>query len=117
MANVIIFIPIVLSLLVLGAHFLRFGNMIGVTGAIVLVALLFLRKPWVARLLQLVLVFAALEWVRTLVGLVQIRVGFDQPYTRMAIILGSVAAVAVISALLFETRTMKQIYRRSPIQD
>jgi len=112
MKNTLIYLPVVLSIVVLGAHFLRFGNMIGVAGALVLIALLFVRQPWTARLVQIVLVLGALEWVRTLIELVQVRVGFGQPYTRMAIILGVVFAVTLCSALLFETRAMKRIYRR-----
>lgn len=113
MKKVSIYTPIVLSLLVLGAHFLRFGNMIGVAGAVMLIALLFLRQPWVPRVIQAVLVLGALEWLHTLYELVQIRIGFGQPFTRMAIILGAVVAVTVISAVLFETRLLKKTYRRS----
>jgi len=82
----LLYTPIVLSLVVLGAHFLRDGNSILVGTAVVLIALLFVRKPWVARLLQVVLVLGALEWLHTLYGLVQMRTALGEPYGRMLII-------------------------------
>ena len=47
--TVFLYLPIVLSLLVLGAHFLRYDNMVGVIAAIVLIGLLFLRKAQTGR--------------------------------------------------------------------
>ena len=73
--------------------------------------LLFLRRPWVARLVQVALVLGALEWARTIYQLVQMRVAHDAPFLRMAIILGAVATITAVSALLFQTRTMQRIYR------
>ena len=104
------YIPIVLSLTILGAHFMRYSNTIFVVGAVAMMALLFVRKPWVARLLQVVLVLGALEWVRTLYGLVQMRTALGEPYGRMLIILGSVAAVTALSALAFQSKVLKKTY-------
>ena len=111
MKKVLLYIPIVLSLVVMGAHFMRYGHDILVAGAVLMIALLFIRQPWVARLAQVVLALGALEWVLTLYGLIQVRAAMDQPYTRMAVILGTVAAVTLCSALLFQTKELKKIYR------
>jgi len=106
----LIFIPIVLSLVVLGAHFMRYGDDIGVIGSLVMIGLLFLRRAWVARLIQVALVLGAFEWMYTLYELVQKRVAIGAPVTRMAFILGAVAAATAGAALLFQTKTMKKIY-------
>ena len=111
MKKILCFIPIVLSLIVLGAHFLRDGNMPFVTATLILIGLLFVRQVWVARLVQAALVVGALEWLWTLYGLLQARAALDQPYTRMAIILGIVAAITFGAALLFQTPTLRRIYR------
>lgn len=105
------YFPVVLSILVLGAHFLRFGNWLGVFAALLLIVLLFLRRPWVARLMQAVLVLGALEWLRTAYELGHIRALHGQPYGRMLVILGIVAAVTICSALLFQSKTLRKIYR------
>lgn len=101
---------IVLSLVVLGAHFLRYGNAIGVSASLALIGLLFLRKAWVARLVQAALIIGALEWIHTLYELIQMRMAQGAPVARMAAILGVVIVVTIASALLFQTRTMKQMY-------
>lgn len=103
---------VALSLLVLGAHFLRYGNDIGVALSLAPIALLFVRKPWAARVVQVILVLGAIEWATTLVGLVQMRMAQGLPATRLAIILGTVIVVTAAAALLFETQTMKRIYGR-----
>jgi hypothetical protein len=107
----LLYVPIVLSLIVLGAHFLRYGNMLGVVAAFILMALLFIRKAWVARLVQVVLILGALEWLRTLFMLARSRAAEGEPFIRMAVILGVVAAVTFCSALLFQSATLKRIYR------
>ncbi len=107
----LLYIPVVLSLVALGAHFLRYGNELGVLASILLIGLLFLRRAWVARLVQVALVLGALEWLWTMVMLLQMRTVQSAPATRMVLILGAVALVAFGSALLFQTKRLKRAYR------
>ena len=111
MKKVLIYVPVVLSLVVLGAHFMRYGNAVGVVGALVLIALLIVHRPWVARLMQVVLILGALEWALTIYELVQVRAAQGQPFARMTVILGVVAAVTFCSALLFQSPTLRKTYR------
>ena len=111
MKKVLIYILVVFSLVILGAHFMRYGDSIGVLGSLVLIALLIVRRPWVVRLTQVVLIFGALEWVRTLYELVQVRAAHGQPFIRMVVILGIIVAITFCSALLFQSPTLKRIYR------
>jgi hypothetical protein len=110
--KVLVYILVVLCLLVLGAHFLRYGNAAGVAVSLATIALLFVRKQWAARIVQVILVLGAIEWARTLYELVQVRLAHGMPATRMVIILGVVITLTVASALLLETPTMKRIYRK-----
>lgn len=110
MIKAVLYAPVVLSLVVLGAHFMRYGDTIFVAGTVVLIALLFIRQPWVARLMQVVLFLGALEWLHTLYGLVRMRAALGEPYGRMLIILGSVAAVTACSALVFQSKALKSAY-------
>jgi hypothetical protein len=107
---VLLHIPVALSLVLLGAHFLRYGSFVGVFAALSVVALLFLRRPWVARVMQVVLVLGTLEWLRTMYELAHIRSLHGQPYGRMLVILGIVAVVSLCSALLFQAPALKRIY-------
>ncbi|WP_405234461.1 hypothetical protein [Lentisalinibacter salinarum] len=108
---------IVLSLAVLGAHYLRYGNVPGVATALALIGLLFVRRAWVARVVQAALVLGAVEWAHTLYELVQMRMAHGAPVARMAAIIGVVIAVTLGSVLLFQARAMKRMYglqRRDP---
>lgn len=62
-------IPVVLSLLLLAAHFLRAELTIVATACVILPALL-LRRPWSARAMQLVLVLGAVALFTALSALI-----------------------------------------------
>ena len=110
MKKVLLYVPVVLSLAVLGAHFMRYGNWIGVIGSLLVIALLFVRRPWAARVIQVVLLLGALEWAHTLYELIQIRAAHGEPFIRMAAIIGVVQIVTLLSALLFQTPVLKRVY-------
>ncbi len=110
-------LPVVVSLLLLGAHFLRSGNLVLVALALVLVGLLGVRRRWAARLVQVALVLGALEWARTLVVLVAWRSEAGRPVTRLAVILGSVTLLTVLSALVFRTERLRRVYKLDPRPD
>ena len=97
-------VPAVLSLVLLAAHLLRAGHIPLVLVALAVAGLLLVRRPWAVRLVQWVLVAGALEWLRTLLLLVEQRRLIGVPYTRMAVILGAVAAFTLASAALLKTR-------------
>jgi hypothetical protein len=100
----ILLTPVILSFVVLAAHFLRQG--LPLIPWIVLLApfLLVTRQAWATRVLQAVLVLGALEWVRTAVTLIRLRIAIGEPWGRMAIILGCVALVTAASAVALQHR-------------
>lgn len=106
-------LPVMLSLLLLGAHFYRAGWPLLTGAAVLLLFLLLLRRAWVPRLLQAVLVLGALEWLRTLYGLAAMRIAFGEPWTRLALILGGVALFTAVSGLVFRSRKLRAYYDRS----
>ncbi|MBT7190201.1 MAG: hypothetical protein HN560_11180 [Anaerolineae bacterium] len=110
-------LPVILSILVIGAHYLRSGPMALVLLAVFLPFLLFVKKAWVPRLMQLVLILGALEWVRTLLELVAERQALGEPWTRLAIILGVVALFTGGSALVFRSAALKERYELGEISN
>jgi hypothetical protein len=106
-------IPAVLSCLLLAAHFLRQGSMFLTGVSLAVPLLLFIRHRAIVRLMQVILIIAALEWVRTAVVSAEKRIDAGDPWQRMAIILGAVALWTIGSALLFETPPLRRRYRRS----
>jgi len=111
MAKVLQLLPAGLSALVLAAHFLRAGNPVLALAALSLIALMFVRRAWAARLIQFGLVLGTLEWAYTLILLVSMRRHTGRPFMRLAVILGAVAAVTASSALLFRARALRQHFR------
>jgi hypothetical protein len=103
-------VPPALSLLVLGAHFLRAGVPLLVLVALGMLALLLVRRRWAAWAAQVALVLGALEWIRTAIILTGERMSEGRPFLRMTVILGAVAAVTALSALAFRSPTLRRRY-------
>ena len=92
--------PVILSALLLGAHFFRAGLTFLALLIVLLPFVLLVKRAWVARLTQFVLVLGGIEWVRTLLVFVAERRETGQPWTRLAVILGTVALFTIGSGLL-----------------
>lgn len=104
-------LPVVLSLLVLAAHFLRAGNLILVILCLALLGLLAVPRAWAARTVQAALLLGAVEWIWTLSRLASARAEAGEPALRMSLILGTVALVTGLSALLFHTARLRRRFR------
>jgi len=104
-------LPIALSLIVLGAHFLRAGNSVMLVIVLALLALLPVRRWWAARTVQAGLIVGALEWTRTLMALARLRAEAGEPATRLVLILGGVALWTGLSAFLFQTTRLGTWFR------
>lgn len=103
-------VPVVLAALVLAAHFYRTDLGVGVAASIALIGIALVRQPWAPRVVQAGLVLGALEWLRTMATFAAIRISLGQPYVRMVVILGAVALVTALAALVFERRAMRRRY-------
>jgi hypothetical protein len=100
-----------LALLLLGAHFFRAGLVPVAAACAVLLALLFVRTPWSARVLQGALALGTLEWLRTAWVFASARAAAGLPYTRLLVILGGVALVTALAAWLLRTRAARAHFR------
>jgi hypothetical protein len=89
-----------LALALLGAHFLRGGEWLGVAACALALGLLWLapRRAWARGLLQLALLAGAAEWAWTALLLVQQRQALGQPWQRMAAILALVTLATLAAA-------------------
>ncbi len=93
---------IVLSLL-LGAHFLRWGNAgLALTCAVFPVLLAF-RRRWCAHVLSLFLLIGAVVWLRLTDLLVAQRIAMGAPWGWLALLLGGIALLSVVGAILLHT--------------
>jgi len=113
--NAIRLIPIVLSFLLLAAHFYRSAHLVPAALCIGILLLLFFAKPWIPRLFQFLLVLGALEWLRALYFFAAMRIAWDQPWTRLAIILGAVALFTALSGLVFRNKKLRSYYQAESV--
>jgi len=105
-------LPVLISTVLLAAHFSRAGLQFLALAIALFPALLLLQRPWVARLTQVVLVLGSIEWIRTTLVLVVARREIGQPWTRLAVILGCVALFTLSSVLPFSFSTaLRNRYR------
>jgi hypothetical protein len=102
------FIPIVLAALLIGAHFLRSGNLISLLISLVLPLFLAVRRPWAATILRIGLVIAALQWAYTAFARIQARHEMGEPFLRLGFILGGVAVATALCLLVFRYRRVRE---------
>ena len=103
-------LPVILSFIILAAHFFR-AELLPIAILYVLIPfLLFIKAAWVPRFMQLFLILGTVEWVRTLLVLIAERQALGQPWHRLIIILGVVALFTLVSALVFQSKTIKERY-------
>ena len=108
--NFVRLLPVIFSALIMSAHFSRaYQDELAVV-CLLLPFLLFIRKQWVARLFQALLVVGSLVWIKTTWTLVQIRQAQEVSWIRLLIILGIVALFTGLSALVFQTKALKKRY-------
>ena len=102
---------VIISFLLLAAHFLRTFNLLFVTWSLLLPLLLLIRRKWASRILQFFLLLGAFEWITTTLYFVSQRQAEGEPYGRMVLILGGVAAFTLASAFLLETSGARRRFR------
>ncbi len=112
----LILTPAVLSLLVLGAHYLREGQLV-MCGLFVVNALtlLFVRNRWYPRLTQLVLGLGLIVWALALRDFMHERQASGEPVTRLVVIMGAVMAVDVLAIVLLGTARVRAHFTPKPV--
>ncbi|MEO8102581.1 MAG: hypothetical protein ABI790_08645 [Betaproteobacteria bacterium] len=102
--------PPVIGFLLLAAHYYRAENYPGIILSLLMTGLIFVRRPWAARVLQMGLLLGAVEWLRSILFLVMARNEAGAPYLRLAIILGGVCLFTALAALVFQTSRIRTYF-------
>jgi hypothetical protein len=89
----------------------RAGHELGLLVSLLVIALIFVRRSWAPRALQVLLVLGSLEWLRSAVTLAHARSEFGQPFLRLALLLGAVFLLTALSALVFQMKRLKAHYK------
>ena len=108
--NFLSLLPVILSFGVLTAHFSRANLFPLVIVSMLIPFLLLIKKAWVARGVQILLLLGALEWIRSMFGYIEIRKAIGDDWGRLAIILSVVALLTACSGLVFRGKSLKKRY-------
>lgn len=103
---------IILTYILLSAHFLREGEMVLTVFYLFIPFLLFIKKRWSIIIVQIFTYGGVLVWFFTLYILINERMALGIPWVRMAIILGVVIIFALISGLLLNSPVVKEKYKK-----
>ncbi|MDH4043580.1 MAG: hypothetical protein OEW06_03905 [Gemmatimonadota bacterium] len=107
------FLPVIVSCLLLAAHVLRSVGLTIALLVLLLPLLLLVRQSWVPLVMQVVLGLAVLEWARTAIALAQGRMADGEPWVRMVVILGAVAAVTAAAILILRQPVVRRYFEPS----
>ena len=99
-----------IAALLLGAHFLRAGNMPLVALCLMAPLLFFCRRRWSLILLQALAYGAALNWVAVALQLMHMRQQLGMPWTTAVLILGGVALFTLIAGILLNSQVLRKRY-------
>jgi hypothetical protein len=104
-------IPPIIGFVLMAAHFFRGENYLAALVSLVVIILVFVRRPWAARAIQVCLLLGSLEWLRSTTSLAYSRSEAGEPFLRLALILGGVALFTALSSLVFRTRILRSHFR------
>lgn len=100
----------VLAYMTLAAHFSRADNVILGIVFLILPFLLFMKRRWVVRSLQIILFAGAVEWVMTTIRIVRERIAAGEDWVRVVIILGCVILFTIFTGILLNSDRIKSRY-------
>ncbi|MFQ5434770.1 MAG: hypothetical protein ACE5FD_07830 [Anaerolineae bacterium] len=106
-------LPVILSVVLLAAHFLRDGLLLLVLALLLSLLLLLVKRPFVPRFFQALLVLGGLEWIWTTFGLINERLFLGADWGRLAVIMGVVTLFTLASALVFRSSHLRERYGRA----
>ncbi|NHZ85021.1 MAG: hypothetical protein GWP19_03970 [Planctomycetia bacterium] len=109
--NILRLLPVIFSFSILSAHFSRAGLPILSVLCLLMLFLLFIKRVWVARLIQIILILGSIEWIRSVFYYVNQRQTIGEPYLRLIIIIGVVALFTGLSTLVFRNKALKERYK------
>lgn len=100
--------PAFVCLLLLAAHFLRAGDLLVVLICLALCPLLAAPWRWAIKLIQVILILAAVEWIFTALDLIQQRTEEGADWHRGAAILLVVSLFNLVAVALLQKHSIRK---------
>ena len=103
-------IPVIVSFLILAAHFQRINMYLFSYVVLLVLFILFYTKPISVRVIQGILILGSLEWIRSIFVYSAKRIEYGEPWIRLAVILGAVALFTLASTIVFRNKKLREVY-------
>ena len=103
-------LPLIFAQLLFAAHIMRSFGMIWAMVVLSLLLTLFIRREWITRLWQIIIAFEVVEWIRTTIVIVQLRLAVEMPYLRLLIIMGTVILFNLFVIYWLQKPKVRAIY-------
>jgi len=104
-------LPIIISTFLFAAHVMRFNGLLPALLVLVSLATLMIRKPWVPRLWQALLLIAIIVWVDATIDYVKLRLALNASWARLLIIMSAIILFNVLSLVWLENKIIKHHYQ------
>jgi len=103
-------LPLIFVQLLFVAHIMRSFGIIWAMAILILLFTLFIRREWIIRLWQIIIAFEIVEWIRTTIVIVQLRLAVEMPYLRLLIIMGVVILFSLFVIFWVQKSIIKKFY-------
>jgi hypothetical protein len=89
---------------------MRFNGLYPALVVLALSATLFIRKGWIPSMWQILTGLAIIEWLRTTIMFVQMRLDAGTPYMRLLVIMGVVILFNVYVLISLRNKKLRAFY-------
>ena len=106
-------LPLIFANLLFAAHIMRSFGLIWALAVLAFLFTLFIRRDWIIGIWQVIIAFAILEWIRTTLVIVKLRLAVEMPYVRLLIIMGAVILFNLFVIYWLQRPKIKTFYNQT----
>jgi len=106
-------LPLIFAQLLFAAHIMRSFGSVWAAAVLILLFTLFIRRDWIIRLWQIIITFEIIEWIRTTIIIVQLRLAVDMPFIRLLIIMSAVILFNLFVIYWLQRKKNREFYEKS----
>ncbi len=106
-------LPIILADLLFAAHIMRFHGFVPALFVVLFGLTLFIRRPIIPKIWQILLLLAVGEWIRVAMLFVRYRMAMEMPYVRLLIIMGMVILFFIFVIFWWQNKKIVNFYHQN----
>ena len=110
-------LPVILATLLFAAHVMRYGGLYPALLVVALLITLLVPRYWVLHLWRVLIGLAIIEWLRTAIILVRMRLMLELPYIRLMLIMALVVLFNGFVLYWLNRRQLRYFYKRPSQQE